>query len=142
MLKRFLWLLALVYFLSPYDALPDVAIGWGWLDDLAMLALVWWYVSRFLKQREFTRQGPGSRAGSGPRQEPGGTGPTTGPKDPHAVLGVRPDAGQAEIRAAYTRLAKQYHPDRVQHLGEEFRRLAEERFKEIQAAYEMLRRRS
>ncbi len=29
MLKRLLWFLGLVYFLSPYDALPDVIIGWG-----------------------------------------------------------------------------------------------------------------
>jgi hypothetical protein len=31
--------------------------------------------------------------------------------DPHRVLGVAPDATQAEVRAAYLRLAKQHHPD-------------------------------
>jgi DnaJ like chaperone protein len=32
-----------------------------------------------------------------------------------------------------------YHPDKVIHLGEEFRELAENRFKEIQKAYQELR---
>jgi DnaJ-class molecular chaperone len=35
-------------------------------------------------------------------------------------------------------LAGQYHPDKVSHLGEEFRQLAEKRFKEIQVAYQEL----
>ncbi len=90
------------------------------------------------------RQEPRGRPGNGGRQAPGGDTSTRGAglKDPYSVLGVHPGAGEAEIRAAYTRLAKQYHPDRVQHLGEEFRRLAEERFKEIQEAYEKVRHRS
>lgn len=32
--------------------------------------------------------------------------------DPHAILGVAPDAGWEEVRQAYHRLAKKYHPDR------------------------------
>ncbi len=51
--------------------------------------------------------------------------------DPHRTLGVGPDAGQAEIKRAYRRLAKQYHPDSA---GE--RQLS--RFLAIQAAYEAL----
>lgn len=31
--------------------------------------------------------------------------------DPYGVLGVRPDASDAEIAKAYKRLAKRYHPD-------------------------------
>ena len=51
--------------------------------------------------------------------------------DPYRTLGVGPDAGQAEIKRAYRRLAKQYHPDWA---GE--RQLS--RFLAIQAAYEAL----
>ena len=51
--------------------------------------------------------------------------------DPHRTLGVAPDASQAEIKRAYRRLAKQYHPDSG---GD--RQLP--RFLAIQAAYEAL----
>ncbi|MEF2279439.1 J domain-containing protein [Deinococcus sp. YIM 134068] len=59
-------------------------------------------------------------------------------RDPYEVLGVRPSASPDEIQAAYRALVKQYHPDRVGHLGEEFRQLAEQRMKEINAAYREL----
>ena len=59
-------------------------------------------------------------------------------KSPHEILGVSPEATREEIRTAYLNLAKQYHPDRVSHLGEEFQDLAEKRFKEIQQAYATL----
>jgi DnaJ like chaperone protein len=59
-------------------------------------------------------------------------------KDPHAVLGVSRNASPAEIRQAYRELAQRYHPDKVNHLGEEFRELAEKRFKEVQHAYQEL----
>ncbi|MBK8049301.1 MAG: DnaJ domain-containing protein [Anaerolineales bacterium] len=36
-------------------------------------------------------------------------------------------------------MAKQYHPDRVTHLGPEFQSLAEEKMKEINAAYQALK---
>jgi preprotein translocase subunit Sec63 len=55
-------------------------------------------------------------------------------RDPHAVLGVGPEAGEAEIHDAYRRLAKRYHPD----VNDDPR--AESRFKEIAAAYDMLSR--
>ena len=31
-------ILAVLYILSPYDILPDLLIGWGWLDDIVILS--------------------------------------------------------------------------------------------------------
>lgn len=57
-----------------------------------------------------------------------------GKKDYYAILNVSRDATQEEIKQAYRRLVKQWHPD----LHPENRKEAEERFKEIQEAYEVL----
>ncbi len=61
--------------------------------------------------------------------------------DPHEVLQVPRGADSDTIRSAYRKLASQYHPDRVANLGPEFRALAEEKMKEINAAYSELRNR-
>jgi DnaJ-class molecular chaperone len=54
-------------------------------------------------------------------------------KDPYEILGVSRTATQDEIKRAYRRLAKQLHPDR--NPGD---KTAERKFKEVQAAYEVL----
>ncbi|HET9682341.1 MAG TPA: DnaJ domain-containing protein [Candidatus Limnocylindrales bacterium] len=51
--------------------------------------------------------------------------------DPYRVLGLPPDASQAEVKRAYRRLAKELHPDAA---GES----ALPRFLELQDAYELL----
>ena len=53
--------------------------------------------------------------------------------DPYKVLGVSRTASDKDIRSAYRRLVKQYHPDR--NPGDT---KAEERFKEIGKAYEII----
>jgi len=58
----------------------------------------------------------------------------------HAILGVPEGASQAEIKAAYQRLSLENHPDRVAHMGPEIRELAARRTREINAAYQALRR--
>ncbi len=54
-------------------------------------------------------------------------------KDYFAILGVKPSASQKEIKSAYKKLAKKYHPD----LNPDNKR-AEERFKEISEAHDVL----
>jgi molecular chaperone DnaJ len=55
------------------------------------------------------------------------------PGDLYDVLGVSRDASADEIKKAYRKLARQYHPDRNPGDAE-----AEERFKEVQGAYDVL----
>ena len=55
-------------------------------------------------------------------------------RDPYEVLGVSRNATEDEIKAAYRRLAKQYHPDL--HPGDEE---AARRMNEINAAYDEIR---
>ena len=56
------------------------------------------------------------------------------------VLGVEENADFAVIKKAYRQLSMQYHPDKVAHLGAEFKRVAEEKMKEINAAYDYFRK--
>ena len=53
--------------------------------------------------------------------------------DYYETLGVDRDAGGADLKSAYRRLAKEYHPDRNPDNAE-----AEAKFKEISEAYEIL----
>ena len=59
--------------------------------------------------------------------------------DPYVVLGVPRLAGQDEIKRAYREMMTKYHPDKVSHLGSEFREMARVRAEAINRAYEMLR---
>ena len=54
-------------------------------------------------------------------------------KSYYDILGVGRDASQAEIKAAYRKLAKKYHPDSSSGAEED-----KERFQEIQEAYAVL----
>jgi molecular chaperone DnaJ len=54
--------------------------------------------------------------------------------NPYEVLGVTPEAGADEVKAAFRKLAMRYHPDRNPGNKE-----AEERFKQISEAYAVLR---
>jgi curved DNA-binding protein len=54
-------------------------------------------------------------------------------KDYYEILGVARDASEADIKKAYRKLARKYHPDVSKEKG------AEEKFKEVAEAYEVLK---
>ena len=59
----------------------------------------------------------------------------------YETLGVSRGASFEEVKKAYRTLSMQYHPDKVGHLGDEFKRVAEEKMKEINAAYQYFKAR-
>lgn len=129
---------AAAYGLFPMDILPDSIFGWGWLDDVAVLVVIWQIYVR-LKQRFVSpRYGDTETHRNTNRSSNKETRQETFRKDPYDILGVPPHASQEEVKKAYRKLANQYHPDKLSHLGEEFKELAEARFKEIQGAYQAL----
>jgi DnaJ like chaperone protein len=58
----------------------------------------------------------------------------------YKILEIEPTATKAEIKAAYRKMAKKYHPDKVLHLGKEHQKGAEEKFRKVQEAYEQLQK--
>ncbi len=58
----------------------------------------------------------------------------------YAVLGLEPGADMETIKKSYRQLSMKYHPDKVSHLGDEFKTVAEEKMKEINAAYDFFKR--
>ncbi len=145
-MKLVLSLLALLYFLWPHDLFPDVVLGWGWLDDLIIAYILWrvFYRGRGLPFGLFQNKAnpDASQGGQGFRQHRRESESSSEDAQritaPYDVLQIPRDASQDEIRTAYMDLAGKYHPDKVLHLGEEFQTMAEERFKEIQQAYQKL----
>ena len=57
-------------------------------------------------------------------------------RDPYSVLGVNPGASEDEIKKAYRKLSRMYHPDA--NINNPNKEQAEEKFKEVQVAYETI----
>jgi hypothetical protein len=149
----------LAYLISPLDIIPDLLLPFvGWIDDGVVIATIV-YLIRYGKLPNFffKKNGPfnqpfnqkttsftsnkktdqNSRPNSGQaNQQKTSSGPI--PKTPHEILGIGPNASKKEIQTAYKDAIKKYHPDKLSHLGEEFSNLANEKFLEIQTAYDTL----
>ena len=56
------------------------------------------------------------------------------------ILELTPDASNEEVKKTYRRLAIQYHPDKVAHLGEDIKKAATEKFQALTVAYEQIKK--
>ena len=140
-LKRWLIAIAVLYLVFPRDLVFDfLGRGLGLIDDLLVIALLVWFYRRHLRgtaARE-TREskGPGRKERSS-RAQPAASEPAF---DPYEVLGIPASASAEAIQSAYKARMKEYHPDKVAHLGEELQKLAHRKALEIQQAYQQLRK--
>jgi len=57
----------------------------------------------------------------------------------YKILEIDPSSSNEEVKKAYRRMAMKYHPDKVSHLGEDFRKSADEKFKMVNEAYEKIK---
>lgn len=139
-----LLLLCILYVLSPMDLLPDVLGLPGRFDDLLVALGTIYYL--YTSSKKIPGVGGSKRAGAAnegrqdqeERRESKGSSAAREPEDPYSILEVNRDEDLEEIRSRYKEKLLQYHPDRVQHLGEEFQDIAERRTKEITEAYQRI----
>jgi hypothetical protein len=144
MIRIILIVVGLLYALCPYDLLPDMLVGTGWIDDALVIYLLWRLYQHHKRKtfqtggyQQYQHRGDTGDQASG-RHHQGSYQDKGQAWDPYRVLGITPQASLDDIKHAYRELANRYHPDKVAYLGEEFQKLAEVRFKEIQQAFEQL----
>ena len=58
----------------------------------------------------------------------------------YKILEIEPNCSDEDLKKAYRKMAMKYHPDKVSHLGEEVKKSAEEKFREVGAAYEYIKK--
>ncbi|NLO20065.1 MAG: DnaJ domain-containing protein [Ignavibacteria bacterium] len=81
-------------------------------------------------EQENTRQ---QRAGKQERKE-------ISLDEAYSVLGINKNSSVDEIKAAYKKKIKEYHPDRLAGLGSELQQLAHQKSLEINSAYNLLKK--
>jgi len=62
------------------------------------------------------------------------------PDSAYKILEIEKNATVPDIKAAYRTMAKKYHPDKLQHMDEAYRKGAQEKFQKVQEAYEQLQK--
>jgi uncharacterized membrane protein YkvA (DUF1232 family) len=136
-LRKWLILIAVLYLVFPRDLVPDfIGGGLGLIDDLGLIALLTYFYRRHLSDYAARQSGGQDRGDSPSHAQPGAS---EDPFDPYEILGIPSSASSETIQAAYRARMKEYHPDKVAHLGEELQELAHRKALAIQKAYQQLR---
>jgi len=164
-IKTILIIFGLAYLISPVDIIPDLLIPYfGWIDDGVVLWTIYYLIrygrlpNYFFKQKNPFVNPSSPDAGDKQNSNTQQRQQSFSHKQTHAddfskkeessktsrlktaweILDIPKDAGKKEIQNAYKDAIKKYHPDKLSHLGEEFSSLANEKFLEIQVAYDEL----
>lgn len=58
----------------------------------------------------------------------------------YKILGIDSSASDEEVKKAYREMAKKYHPDKVAYLGDDVRKAAEQKLKDLNQAYEKIKK--
>ncbi len=58
----------------------------------------------------------------------------------YKILEIEPTASNEEVKKAYRKMAMKYHPDKVSHLGDDFKRTAHEKFSKVNEAYDKIKK--
>jgi DnaJ like chaperone protein len=58
----------------------------------------------------------------------------------YKILEIEKSASQEEVKMAYRKMVKKYHPDKLRGLGAEHVKGAEEKFRQVQKAYEQIQK--
>lgn len=58
----------------------------------------------------------------------------------YKILEIDSSSSNEDVKKAYRRMAMKYHPDKVSHLGDDFKKTADEKFKKVNEAYEKIKR--
>ena len=120
-------ILAIVYLIWPIDLIPDLFGPVGRIDDLLVIALVAWQAYKYARAQKTSN----TENSTAPNIEEHN-------KDAYEIFALQKGASSSEIEARYKELARQYHPDKVAHLGIDLQKLAHEKMIEIQRAYDEL----
>ena len=126
------------------DLLLDLVYAEGALvaPKLALLRKLCWTLgvndhelAALAAMKGYAPTGPHAQRGPGARPAP------FGPQhaDPYVVLGIERSANERDIKRAYRKLMSQHHPDKLGDVPDELKRRAEERAREINAAYERVK---
>lgn len=110
---------------SEYNLLRSIALGINLPDRSFQSVLAMFNFQRESYQRSY--------------QRPSGNTSGYKLKQAYRILEISETASDQEIKKAYRKLAKVHHPDRVIHLGEEFQKIAKEKFQKLSDAYELIK---
>lgn len=126
------WLIPILYWIMPADFLPDIFLGIGKIDDIALVLVCFWLWDKFKAMNKVGENdlGQGKQAQKKAAH--------TESDDPYTVLGVAHDADPETCRKAYRELLKAYHPDKFNHLGPDFEAIARQKTEAVIAAYQKI----
>ncbi|MFZ5949849.1 MAG: DnaJ domain-containing protein [Candidatus Rifleibacteriota bacterium] len=131
----FLLILAVFYLFLPYDLLPDFMGRFGRIDDLLVgliIVFLVFFKPLFDDLRNRARCSRNESFKTEINDEI--------TDDPFEILGILPSAGPEEVKKAYHEKIRQYHPDLVAKMGPEIQALAIEKSRQINLAYEKLKK--